>query len=186
MTVRALGFRYLWINALCIIQDSKSDWGLEAARMGDYYGSAYMTIAATSAESSIDGYLKRCSWPWPMVTMPCHTGIEPSEHPHIYFRYQPDHLNYSRTDAIDGSTWNSRAWTYQERLLSNRILHFAQGRLFWECHNIEGSEENEPEREPEYNFQWLATKAGTSRPLVYPDEAGFDNRYQRWYKLVKA
>ncbi|KAL8900046.1 MAG: hypothetical protein Q9207_005884 [Kuettlingeria erythrocarpa] len=183
-TVRALGLRYLWIDALCIVQDSKRDWELEAARMGDYYGSAYMTLVATSAKSSIDGFLERSPWPWPLVTLPCYNEGTPGKQPIIYFRYQPDFSKYSRTDAIDGSTWNSRGWTFQERLLSNRTLHFAQGRLFWECRNTEGSEENERDGKSDYGYPWIARKAQTSQPLVYPDAAGFYYLYERWYRLV--
>lgn len=183
-TVRALGLRYLWIDALCIVQDSKRDWELEAARMGDYYGSAYITLVATSARSSIDGFLTRSPWPWPSVTLPYCIEEAPSEHPNICFRYQPELSKYTRTNAIDNSTWDSRGWTLQERVLSNRTLHFAQGRLFWECRNTKGSEENRRPREIDYYYPWIATEAATGQPLVYPDAAGFDHRYERWYRLV--
>ena len=58
-TVRKLHLRYLWIDALCIIQDSKSDCERETARMPHVYGSSHLTIAATSAASSTDGFLQR-------------------------------------------------------------------------------------------------------------------------------
>ncbi|KAF6233881.1 hypothetical protein HO173_008093 [Letharia columbiana] len=59
LIVRKLQLRFLWIDALCIIQDDPADWAREAARMNDVYGLAYLTIAATSAISSTDGFLKR-------------------------------------------------------------------------------------------------------------------------------
>lgn len=37
---------YIWIDALCILQDSKDGWEVESARMGDYYGNAHVTILA--------------------------------------------------------------------------------------------------------------------------------------------
>lgn len=37
---KSLGFRYLWIDALCILQDSKGDWEKEAAVMGKVYFNA--------------------------------------------------------------------------------------------------------------------------------------------------
>ncbi|KAI4137580.1 MAG: hypothetical protein LQ341_005090 [Variospora aurantia] len=184
VTVRVLGLRYLWIDALCIVQDSREDWEMEAARMGEYYRSAYLTLAATSAKASIDGFLARSPWPWPTISMPCPDQGSSTSHGKIHFRYQPEPSEYSRIDAIDKSVWNTRAWTYQERLLSIRILHFASDRLFWECRTMEGSEENEPPRESAYHTPWMATKAEARHSLVYPDEAGFDNRYERWYRLV--
>ncbi|KAL9024454.1 MAG: hypothetical protein Q9196_006505 [Gyalolechia fulgens] len=183
--VRALGLRYLWIDALCIIQDSVSDWEAEAARMQDVYGSAHLTIAGTSATSSIDGFVARSNWPWPVVCMPCrgdNSGPGPAS---VYFRYQPDFSKYSRIEAIDKTVWNTRGWTFQERLLSSRILHFASGRLYWECRGTEGSEENEPARALHDRTPWMATEAeGVQSDTVYPDISGVDNRYQRWYRLV--
>ncbi|KAL9004191.1 MAG: hypothetical protein Q9188_002984 [Gyalolechia gomerana] len=184
-TVRALGLRYLWIDALCIIQDSVTDWETEAARMQEVYGSAYLTLAGTSATSSIDGFIARSQWPWPVVSMPGHGKGSPSSSKSVYFRYQPDYSKYSRIEAIDNSVWNTRGWTFQERLLSSRILHFASGRLYWECRTTEGSEENEPARSLDYRTPWMATEAGNTREMpIYPDVSGVDNRYQRWYRLV--
>ncbi|EUC41130.1 hypothetical protein COCMIDRAFT_61418, partial [Bipolaris oryzae ATCC 44560] len=44
--VRALGFRYLWIDCLCIIQQDGEDWQREVTRMPEVYGNAAMTIAS--------------------------------------------------------------------------------------------------------------------------------------------
>lgn len=186
VTVRVLSLRYLWIDALCIVQDSREDWEMEAARMGEYYGSAFLTLAATSAKASIDGFLARSPWPWPIVSMPGDVENFSNVQQKVCFRYQPDPPKYLRIEAIDKSTWNTRGWTYQERLLSTRILHFASGRLFWECRNSEGSEENEPARVPTYHTPWMVTKTDADQSLVYPDVAGFDNRYERWYRLVST
>lgn len=52
---RRLGVRYLWIDSLCIIQDSREDWEREAARMADVYANSYLTIAASSSPDSRGG-----------------------------------------------------------------------------------------------------------------------------------
>ncbi|MBE3109014.1 MAG: HET domain-containing protein, partial [Acidobacteria bacterium] len=52
---RRLGVRYLWIDSLCIIQDSREDWEREAARMADVYANSYLTIAASSSPDSSGG-----------------------------------------------------------------------------------------------------------------------------------
>jgi len=55
-----LGYSYLWIDSLCILQDSKDDWNEQAAQMGSVYRNSAMTIAALGARSSQDGcYLDR-------------------------------------------------------------------------------------------------------------------------------
>ena len=52
---RSLGLRYLWIDSLCIIQDSMLDWQTEAAKMGDIFKSSVCTIAASWASSKSEG-----------------------------------------------------------------------------------------------------------------------------------
>ncbi|KAK3989434.1 heterokaryon incompatibility protein-domain-containing protein [Cladorrhinum sp. PSN332] len=48
---RALSFRYLWIDSLCIIQDSSADWQAEAVKMGTVYQNGTLNLAATGAAS---------------------------------------------------------------------------------------------------------------------------------------
>lgn len=48
---RQLGLRYLWIDSLCIIQDSLRDWETEAAKMASIYQNSYVTISATDASN---------------------------------------------------------------------------------------------------------------------------------------
>lgn len=53
--VRFLGLRYLWIDSLCILQDSAQDWETELSNMGSIYRHAYINIAASSARDSSGG-----------------------------------------------------------------------------------------------------------------------------------
>lgn len=56
---RRLGIRYLWVDALCILQGSdakaKADWERESSRMATTYGNAFLTVAAASARSVHEG-----------------------------------------------------------------------------------------------------------------------------------
>jgi hypothetical protein len=52
-----LGFRYLWIDALCIIQGNAEDWAQEAGMMASYYGLSTLMISATEAKDSSQGIL---------------------------------------------------------------------------------------------------------------------------------
>jgi hypothetical protein len=52
-----MGIEYIWIDCLCILQDSKADWEHEAARMADVYSNAYLTIAASRAEHCEEGFI---------------------------------------------------------------------------------------------------------------------------------
>lgn len=49
---RRLGQRYLWIDALCIIQDSIEDWKAESIQMGDIYRRSTFAIAAAASKNS--------------------------------------------------------------------------------------------------------------------------------------
>jgi hypothetical protein len=55
IVTRHLGFRYLWIDSLCIIQDDKQDWEREVARMALVYKGSQLTIAATSSKDGSEG-----------------------------------------------------------------------------------------------------------------------------------
>ena len=181
LVVRKLGLRFLWIDALCIVQDDLADWAREAARMADVYGSAHLTIAATSAKSSTDGFLKR-----PQVTaasIPYHvdTCTEPAGC--LVITYEPERDSWY--SSIEMTRWNTRGWTFQERLLSKRVLHFTARRLFWECRMTEASEKNEPPRDPGDRTLWLkddvpdgpgSTTDRNTRPPT--------PRFDMWYSIV--
>jgi hypothetical protein len=55
---RQLNVRYLWIDSICIIQDSKHDWFVEASRMDDIYSNASLTISASCSKNDADGFLR--------------------------------------------------------------------------------------------------------------------------------
>ena len=63
LVTRSLKMQYLWIDALCIMQDSAEDWAVEAARMSDVYGGATVTISATNSPSTTSGMLGERSLP---------------------------------------------------------------------------------------------------------------------------
>jgi hypothetical protein len=52
---RALGYRFLWIDALCIIQDDANDVQREMARMGDIYRLSTLTISAGNEPNTDSG-----------------------------------------------------------------------------------------------------------------------------------
>lgn len=54
---RYLGFQYIWIDCLCIIQDQKKDWSREAASMATIYSNAHLTVAAAGSAHCDGGML---------------------------------------------------------------------------------------------------------------------------------
>ena len=57
MITRRLGVRYLWIDSLCIVQDSPEDWAIYAPQMAQVYGKAYVTISTDAAENREEGFV---------------------------------------------------------------------------------------------------------------------------------
>jgi hypothetical protein len=57
LVARKLDIQYIWIDALCIIQDSNEDWHSKARRIGAIYTNSYFTIAATASKHSGEGFL---------------------------------------------------------------------------------------------------------------------------------
>src|SRR5579862_1975868 len=67
---RKMRVQYVWIDSLCIIQDSKEDWENEAAQMASVYSNAYCTVAASSSADGNGGcHLDPDSQPYGPVTL---------------------------------------------------------------------------------------------------------------------
>ncbi|KAF2850386.1 HET-domain-containing protein, partial [Plenodomus tracheiphilus IPT5] len=137
---RSLGIRLLWIDSLCIFQDSGDDWETEASRMGDIYSQAACTIAATAAKDSDGGLFAERD---PTVLRPRRIEANWTPNPDAAtnerYAYPAAGLYWCDiaelwTQAVERAPLNSRAWVCQERHLSPRIMHFSDSQLFWECH----------------------------------------------------
>lgn len=120
--VRGLGIQYIWIDSLCIVQNSSRSWNLNARVMDLIYGNAWVTICAADGEDTLSGL----------------RAMHPKAHDdHQYIRecVPGVRLMVSRPPetGIRASAWNRRAWTFQERLLSKRCLIFTEGRVYFQC-----------------------------------------------------
>ena len=139
----ALGFSYIWIDSLCIIQedrngretgeisnDWKADWSAEAKKMGSVYSGAACTIASTGSASSAGGCFHSRSQ---TSLRPCRIGVSSPDalSPRWVYARRDDIFSFER--GVDLAPLNTRGWVMQERLLSRRILHFGADMLYWEC-----------------------------------------------------
>lgn len=118
---RALGVSYLWIDSLCISQERGEKWTQEASKMEDVFSGAYCTIAASSAESSLHGFLGKRA-PRECVT------IQTSQGP-LYLTEAIDDFH----SDVEQSVLNKRGWVLQERALSCRTIYFTSTQVYWEC-----------------------------------------------------
>ncbi|KAB2574637.1 hypothetical protein DBV05_g6733 [Lasiodiplodia theobromae] len=125
---RSLQIHYLWIDALCIVQDDPADVTRELAKMRSIYAGAYLTLTAGCTTSSRDPFLA--------------SAIPAAEHPDIQMRFlcqdgtegslllqsQQNFVSERADDPIA-----ARGWTLQEDLLSPRVLHFGPYSVLWRC-----------------------------------------------------
>lgn len=126
---RRLGFRYLWIDALCIIQDDPQDKTHEISQMANIYNFATVTIAAARASKISDGFLG----PWTKSPDGCRV---PFQCPHGTLGEVEILAPPPPTDETL-EPLNQRAWTFQERLLSPRSI-FGQREVMWLCQSSNG------------------------------------------------
>lgn len=146
--VLQLGYRHLWIDSLCIIQDDSLDWERESSKMADIYANSVLTIYAARSTEANDGVFHKKFIPFDESSKP-HVLGQPrnleEDLVKIKFR-QPCgksldvYVRQHYHDFIDGSdlamsrsALDKRAWAFQETTLSTRILYFKEAELMWEC-----------------------------------------------------
>jgi hypothetical protein len=172
---RSLGVRYLWIDAVCIIQDSTEDWLEQSGKMGSIFGKALLTLVAAAGEHSEAGMFNERS---------TYGGYRNARSDH------DERLNALHTILPGGSVrstlyivsqaeggrlchgssrmapLSSRAWCLQEDLLSPRKLYYASDQLYWQCGHLVMSEDHLAEEisvSPE-NGLYITPASGPSYP----------------------
>ncbi|KAF4334821.1 heterokaryon incompatibility [Fusarium beomiforme] len=134
---RRLDIRYIWVDALCIIQGNKEDWENEAPKMGDYYKNAILTIAASLANQVSEPFLvPREEIPPQLLSNFDFISFDGTVS-QIIVRRVPD---YGGIPLVSNSPLSTRAWTWQENVLSTRIAHFSRHEIVWECRSQQAFE----------------------------------------------
>lgn len=128
LVTRSLGVKYLWVDALCIIQDSVEDWERESEQMSTIYENASPVIAASTSSAATQGFLSHQRQRLQHhFTTPESYGIPGT----IAIRERPWsglHNVFSRTDPL-----GQRAWAFQEQYMSTRCLLFSADEMQWVC-----------------------------------------------------
>ncbi|KAH6867677.1 heterokaryon incompatibility protein-domain-containing protein [Thelonectria olida] len=112
--------QYLWVDSLCIIQDDPEDIARQISQMDKVYSLATATIVAASGTDPSSGIACLRSRDPPQVECSVR-GI----------RYIASEPPLSR--VIEKTLWNTRGWTYQEFILSRRLIIFTSTQLFFVC-----------------------------------------------------
>ncbi|KAK4446311.1 heterokaryon incompatibility protein-domain-containing protein [Podospora aff. communis PSN243] len=127
---RNLGFRYLWVDRLCIVQDDELHKPIQLAAMAAIYGNALVTIIADNGddEEGLSGVgpdnSTRC--PFKLLCLPGKVELVIDD-PNLHAPAEP-------STTLNKKTYNTRGWTLQEEMLSHRTLRFTRQEVRWMCH----------------------------------------------------
>jgi hypothetical protein len=153
-TAQVLGFHYIWIDSMCIIQDSKEDKEAEISQMTKVYAHATLTVVNKRGDKVTEGFL--------------HPRTLPSGTSSIQYRAkdgQTQRLTLSFADASkreESSAVNTRGWTLQEYLLSRRRLVIGTWSTEWLCRReVDGHRDG-----------WVASYSYRSRAGLPSDHEG--------------
>ncbi|KAI1385787.1 heterokaryon incompatibility protein-domain-containing protein [Hypoxylon trugodes] len=169
---RALPIPFIWIDALCILQDSRKDWEQESAKMDRIYANSHVTIFVLTSKSCQDGFLlrpshpRRIKVPYDPIAATVSEFYE-LEHAAIYDHPSPAIWNESN---LENNEWNTRGWTFQEQLMPARMMYFGNSGMYFSCSNrLYSGVEQEPQSLILHNI--LSLRNATSL-------------YQAWYNHI--
>ncbi|ORY10210.1 heterokaryon incompatibility protein-domain-containing protein [Clohesyomyces aquaticus] len=126
----SLGYAYIWIDSLCIVQDDLGDWRHEGSKMHLIYSNSILTLAASVGTGPSSGCFREVedarAWQFWNQEMQTHYGV--------HLRQTLSHHTAAvETKEAEYLPLLDRGWVFQERLLSPRVVHFASKELWWEC-----------------------------------------------------
>lgn len=174
---RKLGYQYIWIDALCIMQDDNSDWEREALAVPDIYGNADLTIMAGRSDDSRRGFLDLGNWYEPAAI--------PIEIPYKPFKVKKKGeascwIGLPRSDEV--GPVERRAWCFQEAMLSRRVVTYGMEQLIFDCRQT---------RLYECKVQRTNRSAWYDLAVVkippYPQSLGnATGIYREWYLMIEG
>ncbi|KAI0975008.1 heterokaryon incompatibility protein-domain-containing protein [Xylaria arbuscula] len=139
---RALGLRYLWVDSLCILQDSIEDWENEVSVMPSYLSNSAITLAATSSASLADGFL----FPRAISRDFVFPLNNPETISHLEVLLRPSLP--SAWESLQGDPLMKRLWCLQKVTLSPRVVHFGSSRLVWSCGTMTRADDSDTDKLP--------------------------------------
>jgi hypothetical protein len=172
---RALNLRFIWIDALCIVQDSvdHEDWLQESLKMSQVYGRSYINIAASSSATAEGGLFRERD---PISVSGVFVKPYGDENEGYIITQERHWLGNLQFEPL-----NLRAWALQERRLSSRTLHFTDDQIYWECASLCASEVYPNGKPWDDNWSLRQKKMAASRD---PTLATLHERHNAWWELV--
>ncbi|KAK1996339.1 heterokaryon incompatibility protein [Colletotrichum falcatum] len=179
---RSLGMAYIWIDSLCIVQDSPSDWAAESKTMLNVYQHGILNLAATQSRNSHTGLFVRRA-PESLLSGPFPVSNGALSGSFVAVEAALDKPYW--TAAIDNAPLNTRGWVLQERVISPRVAHFTSDQVIWDCPELTAAETvpSGAQAMPRMVPSGIGPKRGSSL-LKVPREQ--DRALGQWGTIVKA
>jgi hypothetical protein len=179
---RELGFSYLWIDALCIIQDSEEDCLQQLSKMAGIYGNSTLTVAAIGSIDAADG----CT--------PCRNKLAMNDC-RISNQRVVSRESRSHTRLLEQGSIHDRGWCFQETEISPRLLSVGASKLYWQCRRGVRRECEPAMTTSAYDWQFHERHDGEpihfhswpTRNRIFDELAVPDpfQAYNRWYWLIE-
>lgn len=208
---KSIGVSLIWIDSLCIIQDSAEDWESESRTMLQVYQHAECNLAATASEDSHAGLFSERNYAslpsgWFEVdnNIPKLKGIF-SVVPIRYFRDAFDRELWTSElvsrgtyfrDAFDREVGNSRllsrGWVYQERAASRRVVAFGRDYVFWDCPQrlesdvLPGYDASKVWKQSSFEQARMAVPKCTTPAVSRSTLSWRDDAFSAWKKIVQV
>ncbi|KAH7317543.1 heterokaryon incompatibility protein-domain-containing protein, partial [Rhexocercosporidium sp. MPI-PUGE-AT-0058] len=179
IVARRLGIKYLWIDALCIIQDSQDDWAREASRMSDYISNATFVLAAGFGSNSYAGLFEE------RRVEDLASLVYNTESTNGHWSGGVVHLRRplgETREAILKTPLAKRAWTMQESVLPERLLYYGSEQMYWNCQEHALAEGSAFPERPIWN---LASQMRVLSTQPNPSSSSSPLLLNPWYDLVQ-
>ncbi|KAK3368364.1 heterokaryon incompatibility protein-domain-containing protein [Podospora didyma] len=122
-----VGLKYLWVDSICIVQDSDADKAEQISQMHRIYRGALFTVAVAAAKTSVDGFLEpRRAYRGTKL------GVRLDDNVFSEIVAVPTHTNRSDVARTEYPLY-TRGWTYQESQLSTRVFAYGDREMVYQC-----------------------------------------------------
>jgi Heterokaryon incompatibility protein (HET) len=139
-----LGFCYLWIDSLSIIQESRLDWEQESAVMDATYENAVIIIGAAASANYETGILNPRAYKTETFRKYGFLSLYPNAPPSGGLQPSTFRGDERLADVLYALPLAQQGWIFQERLLSQCVLHYAHRQIYFQCRTAHLSADRVP------------------------------------------
>ncbi|KAI1080665.1 heterokaryon incompatibility protein-domain-containing protein [Whalleya microplaca] len=175
---RRLGERYLWVDTLCIIQDSDTDKSEQISHMDEIYAGAVLTIVNAGASSAND----------PIPGVECDSNSRIPGPSHKVGGLQLSVVTANISTMMSQSAWEQRGWTFQENVLSKRLLVVTESLTFFRCAHALWREDRvqEPQHAIVHEFERYFMEPQRSNGDIRKDPERLEKTVTDYIDIVKV